>query len=125
MATKKTKKLVEDMKEVVEDMKEVVEEAKETAEVVADKIVEETKEVVKKAKKATAKKEMKTTLFVEYYGKQVQVEEKAIVASVKKAWTKNSGKKIGDINTMELYLKPEEAAVYYVINGTESGKVEF
>ena len=69
-----------------------------------------------------SKKEIKTTLFVEYYGKQVQ--EKDMIASVKKAWTK-SGKKVADIKTMALYVKPEENSVYYVINGDSAGRVEF
>ena len=56
------------------------------------------------------------------YGKQV--DEKDIIADVKKAWTK-SGKKVGDIKSIELYIKPEEAAVYYVINKTETGAVAF
>lgn len=122
MATRKTtKKKVADVKEAVEN---VVVEAKETAEVVADKIVEETKEVVTKTKKAaTTKKEIKTSLYVQCFGKEVA--EKDMVASVKKAWTKENNKKVGDIKTMNLYVKPEEAAVYYVINGTDSGKVEF
>ncbi len=64
----------------------------------------------------------KTSMFVEYQGKQV--EDKAIIASVKKAWTE-AGNKVGDMKTVELYIKPEEASVYYVINGTETGKVEF
>ena len=64
----------------------------------------------------------KIKAFVEYYGKQV--EEKDIIARVKKAWTR-SGKKVGDIKEMDLYIKPEENAVYYVINGTETGAVEF
>ena len=64
----------------------------------------------------------KKTLYVQYNGKQV--EEKDIVASVKKAWT-DAGNKVGEIKTMEVYVKPEEDAVYYVINETESGKVEF
>lgn len=64
----------------------------------------------------------KKSLFVQYNGKQV--EEKEIVASVKKAWT-DAGNKVGDIKTMDVYVKPEEDAVYYVINETESGKVEF
>lgn len=104
---------------------------KETAVVTPEKKVEtETKTVAKKpaAKKATAtkkpaaKKEIKVKTIVEYYGKQV--EEKDMVANVKKAWTK-SGKKVADIKTMELYIKPEEAAVYYVINGTDTGAVAF
>ena len=84
----------------------------------------ETKTTTKKpaAKKTTAKKDMKVKTVIEYYGKQV--DEKDVIASVKKVWTKK-GNKIGDIKTMELYIKAEEAAVYYVINGTESGAVAF
>ena len=80
-----------------------------------------TKTATKTVKKA-AKKDIKVKAFVEYYGKQV--EEKDIIARVKKAWTK-SGKKVVDIKEMDLYIKPEENAVYYVINGTETGAVEF
>lgn len=73
--------------------------------------------------KTTAKdKTMKTTLFVEYGEKQVQ--DKTMIAAAKKAWT-NAGHKVADIKTIELYAKPEEAAVYYVINKEETGKVEF
>lgn len=64
----------------------------------------------------------KTSLFVEYQGKQV--EDKAIITAVKKAWTE-AGNKVGDMKTVELYIKPEETAVYYVINGAETGKVAF
>ena len=71
-------------------------------------------------KKTTAKKEMKVNAVVEYYGQQM--DEKTIIANVKKAWTK-SGRKVGDIKTMDLYIKPEESAVYYVINGIDTGAV--
>lgn len=64
----------------------------------------------------------KASMFVEYQGKQV--EDKAIIANVKKAWTE-AGNKVGDMKTVELYIKPEENSVYYVINGAETGKVEF
>ena len=86
---------------------------KETVEVVENK-------EVKKAKKPA----MQSSLYVEFGGNQVKLEEKAIIASVKKAWTAETGKKVGDIATMDLYVKPEEATVYYVINSEESGKVE-
>ncbi len=136
MATKKTtvkqeSKLTKDkMIETAEKLVDAVEDkAEKVVDIVEDKIadtVEDAKEVakeaIKKAKKATTKKEIKTSLFVEYYGKQV--EDKVMIAAAKKAWTK-SGNKVSDIKTIELYVKPEEAAVYYVINKTETGKVEF
>ena len=117
-------KVVPEVKKAVEE--NVVSEVKEVAAKVAPEVKETVEKVVPEAKKAvekaTAKKEIKTTLFVEYYGKQVQ--EKDMIASVKKAWTK-SGKKVADIKTMALYVKPEENSVYYVINGDSAGRVEF
>ena len=64
---------------------------------------------------------MKMKTFVEYNGKQV--EEKEIIANIKKVWVE-AGNKVGDIKTLDLYIKPEEEAVFYVINETESGSVE-
>ena len=110
---KAAKAVAEVVEEKVEKIADVVEDkAEKVMDIVEDKVADavvEAKEVVKKAKKATTKKEIKTTLFVEYFGK---------------AWT-SAGNKVGDIKTIELYVKPEDDAVYYVINKTESGKVEF
>ena len=96
----------------------------ETAKAAPEKKTTARKTAAKKttAKKPAVKREIKVNTVVEYYGKQV--EEKDMVAAVKKAWTK-SGRKVGDIKTMELYIKPEEGAVYYVINGVDTGAVAF
>ena len=45
-----------------------------------------------------------------------EVAEKDLIAAVKKAYTKK-GNKVGDIKTIEIYVKPEESAAYYVVNG--------
>lgn len=116
---KKAEKKVEDKAVKTESVKKAEAETKTAAKKTTTK-----KTTAKKttARKTTAKKEIKVSAFVEYFGKQV--EEKDMIARVKKAWT-SSGKKIGDIKTMDLYIKPEESAVYYVINGTETGAVAF
>ena len=64
---------------------------------------------------------MKTSMYVEYQG--LQVEEKEIIAKVKELWV-NDGNKIKDIKELKLYIKPEEAVAYYVINEETSGKIE-
>lgn len=64
---------------------------------------------------------MKTAVFVEYQG--LQVEEKELVAKVKELWV-NEGNKVKDIKELKLYIKPEEYGAYYVINGDISGKIE-
>ena len=69
-------------------VEKVVEKTAPAVEKAAEKVVEETKEAAKKVRKAAPKKEMKTTLIVEHQGKQV--EDKDMIAAVKKAWTKSA-----------------------------------
>ena len=92
-------------------------EATETKEVKAEakKAEEPKKETAKKAPaKRTAAKDIKTSVVVQFAGKEVT--EKDLIAAVKKAYTKK-GNKVGDIKTIEIYVKPEESAAYYVVNG--------
>lgn len=73
-------------------------------------------------KKTAAKKaEIKTEMFLQFAGKEYSQEE--IIQKVKDIWTYDLGKNVDDIKDVQLYLKPEESAAYYVVNGEESGKV--
>ena len=79
------------------------------------KAEEPKKETAKKAPaKRTTAKDIKTSVVVQFAGKEVT--EKDLIAAVKKAYTKK-GNKVGDIKTIEIYVKPEENAAYYVVNG--------
>lgn len=81
----------------------------------APKAEEPKKETAKKAPaKRTTAKDIKTSVVVQFAGKEVT--EKDLIAAVKKAYTKK-GNKVGDIKTIEIYVKPEESAAYYVVNG--------
>ena len=114
----------ETAKATAEKTEAVKEAAVEKTEAVKEAVAEKTVKTAKKtAAKKTAKKEIKVRTFVQYFGKEV--EEKDMIAAVKKDWTKANGKKVGDIKDITLYVKPEEAAVYYVVNGTDSGKVAY
>lgn len=71
------------------------------------------------AKKAPAAKKAaapKISLTLQYLGKELTQE--AMVEAVKAQWTG------ADIKTLDLYVKPEDSAVYYVINGESTGKIE-
>ena len=94
-----------------------------TEEKVAEVKEAEVKAAEKTAAKATTKKapakrttakDIKTSVVVQFAGKEVT--EKDLIAAVKKAYTKK-GNKVGDIKTIEIYVKPEESAAYYVVNG--------
>lgn len=94
---------------------EVKAETKTEAPKAEEKKAEEPKKEAKKAPaKRAAAKDIKTSVVVQFAGKEVT--EKELIAAVKKAYTKK-GNKVGDIKTIEIYVKPEENAAYYVVNG--------
>ena len=90
----------------------------------------ETKTAEKKApaKKAAVKKpaakkaEVKTEIFLQFADKEYT--EKEIFQKVKEIWTKVLKNKVGDMKDVKIYLKPEESAAYYVVNGDTTGKVD-
>lgn len=86
--------------------------------------VKEEKPAAKTTRKASGKKAPaakkaaapKISLTLQYLGKELTQE--AMVDAVKAQWTG------ADIKTLELYVKPEDSAVYYVVNGESTGKIE-
>ena len=90
------------------------------AKAVAEKAATAKKAVKATAKKATAKKtEIKATVSVQFDGKSYTNEE--LVKIAKDVWKYDLKKKVGDFKTVELFVKPEESIVYYVINGEVMG----
>lgn len=73
-------------------------------------------------RKTTAKKkEITTTVYVEYFGKQVAVKDS--IPEIKQLWRK-AGYKVRDIKDIKLYAKPEDSKIYFVVNDEFSGSVE-
>lgn len=63
---------------------------------------------------------MKSSLYVEFQEKQLN--EKDIIANVKKIWT-DGGNKASDIKDLKIYIKTEDSAAYYVINDDVTGSI--
>lgn len=59
-------------------------------------------------------KVIKTTINIQHDG--IEVTDKQIVDKIKKTWTE-SGKLVKDIETLDVYVKPAENMIYYVVNG--------
>ena len=120
--------------------KETAEPAVKTTPAEAEKTVkEEVKDTVKAAAKAPAKKpaakrtaakkpaakktaaktevkqEVNAAVILQFGGKEVDTT--ALTARVKEIWTKELGNKEKDLKDVKLYVKPEEFAAYYVLNG--------
>ena len=78
-----------------------------------------------KAEKADAKKAEKKeavqNVYVQFMGKEILTAD--LVAQVTEKWVA-LGHRASSIKELNLYVKPEDSAAYYVINGKESGKLE-
>lgn len=73
------------------------------------------------AKKPAAKREaVKEGFYVQFYGKDLEQIE---VTKQAKAAYKAAGNKAA-IKSIDVYVKPEESAAYYVVNGDITGKFE-
>ncbi len=97
-------------------------------------VVAEVKEVKAEAKKAPAKKapakkapakkaaaKAETVITVQFGGNEVAI---ATVEEKVKAQFVAEGNKASSIKSLNIYVKPEEASAYYVINGDVTGRVD-
>lgn len=87
----------------------------------ADKPAEK-KETVKKtpARKASAKKaELKAELHIQFSGKSYAEED--LMNMVRDVWKYDLNQEPDDLASVELYVKPEENVVYYVMNKEFTG----
>lgn len=79
------------------------------------------KKTVKKAGTAAkVKTAPKAEVHVQYLGKDIITSDLAIQA--KQAFV-DAGNKASEAKDIKIYVKPEEAAAYYVINESFSGKI--
>ncbi len=116
------------------EVKETVKEAPK-AEVKAEAVKAEAPKAEKKAEvkaapkkrgpkpktEKTEKKEAVQNVYVQYAGKEILTAD--LVAQVTEKWVA-LGHRASSIKELNLYVKPEDSAAYYVINGKESGKIE-
>ena len=103
--------------------KEVKDQAVSAAETSSEKTETAKAEVKKPAakrstsRKAAAKKEVKAQVFIQYLGKEVSADSR--VEEAKKAFVA-AGHQESEIETISVYVKPEENAAYYAVTGAGS-----
>ena len=121
-------KLVEAREEMVEAAGKAAKAAKKTVETAGEKVkdaakkTEELKSGAKNAiSRAAARKPLKETVYLQYAGKEIDKDK--ILKRVKEVWTKQMKRKVGEMHTLTLYLKPEENKAYFVVNGDITGSV--
>ncbi len=73
-------------------------------------------------RKATTRKaapKQNTEVYIQFWGKEVYAKE--VVTRIKEIWTNEMGKKESELVDLKVYIKPEENAAHYVINGDTFG----
>ena len=86
-----------------------------------EEVVTEVKEEKPKAKR-TRKAKIKTSIVVQAHDREVSMEE--AIERATEDWCK-SGNDRADLKEIAVYVKPEEAGIFYVINGKATGRVAF
>ncbi len=114
-----SEKAVKAAKETKAKTETAVKETKAKAEKAVKESTEKAEKDVKSAVKSAAKKAVKAKneVYFEFGGLQFNA------ADVEKKVRAASGKKASEIKSLKIYVKAEDCAAYYIINGTESGRV--
>ena len=102
---------------VKEAVEEKAAETKETAKPAREK---KPSRAAKKAAKA-AKEELKPEVFIQYQGNEAIVAD--VIEKAKNEFVAD-GHRASSIKSLQVYLKPEEFAAYYVINQKFAGRVD-
>ncbi len=109
-----------EVEKVESAVKNVAEKAAPVVKAAAEKAAP-AKEAAKKPSKRGRKKAVPVSekVCVQFSGKSYTTEE--LVKIAKDVWKYDLKKKVSDFRSVELFVKPEESTVYYVINGEISG----
>lgn len=96
-------------------------EKKDTKTKAAEKEAPRAKRGPKPGAKKAAKEDLKPEVFIQFQNKEAVVEEAVEKA---KGQFVADGHRVSTIKTLQIYLKPEEGAAYYVINQKFAGRVD-
>ena len=103
------------VKKAAEPAAKAVKKAAEPAAKAVKKVADEAKKTVSKA----VKKEAAANVVLQFAGREVAMKD--VLEAAKKAYAASNKAAIKDIT---LYVKPEDNAAYYVVNGDVTGKIE-
>lgn len=74
---------------------------------------------MKKIDTNPANAEKKPEVYIQYGDKEVDIQD--VLDKIKEQWTKDLENEADDLKELKVYIKPEDNAAYYVINGDITG----
>ena len=109
------------MKEVVAEKAEAVKEAVKEATAKVETAAKTAKKPAAKKAAPAKKEEVKAEVYVQFQGQEAVVAD--VIEKAKKQFVEE-GHRASTIKSIQVYLKPEEYAAYYVINQKHAGRVD-
>ena len=74
----------------------------------------------KKVPAVKKKTGMVTEIFIQYGDKEISIHDQ-VMERIHEIWTKDMGNPDEDMKELKVYVKPEDDAAYFVINGDITG----
>ena len=118
---KETPVKMETVKEVVAEKAEAVKEAVKEATAKVETAAKTAKKPAAKKAAPAKKEEVKAEVYVQFQGQEAVVAD--VIEKAKKQFVEE-GHRASTIKNIQVYLKPEEYAAYYVINQKHAGRVD-
>lgn len=69
----------------------------------------------------TVKEAASQNVYIQFAGKEFRLED--IAEQAKNAWVAE-GHRASSLKSLDVYVKPEDSAAYYVVNGKAAGKID-
>lgn len=96
---------------------------KKTATKTAAKTTAKKAEEENKPARRTTTRKISKNVFVEFYGVHTKISVEDYESRIKDIWVKEWNRPAKDLKSIDLYIKPEDGKVYFVINGNEHGAI--
>lgn len=107
---------------VIRDLKTKAAPAAEVVKKRSEKATRVAKAVGKDITNVAARHRCKEEVFIQYNSHEIRATD--LVEKAKRDFV-NRGSNISDIKEIQVYIKPSDNAAYYVINHSETGRVDF
>lgn len=106
-------------KAAAEAAKEGAGKAAESAMLSAGKAADNIKAAARKSMEKNREPGVRTFMRIQFSDRDYAEED--LFQTAKDVWTHDLGRNMEDLESIDLYVKPEESKVYYVMNGKETG----
>lgn len=105
-----------------EAAKEGAGKAAESAMLSAGKAADSIKAAARKSREKNRETQVRTYMRIQFSDRDYAEDD--LFQTAREVWTRDLGRDPADLESIDLYVKPEESRVYYVMNGDQTGSFE-